>query len=52
VSSDAGKDVEKENNSSIVGEIASLYSYSENQSGGSSENWPWYYWRIPKIHCF
>jgi hypothetical protein len=33
-----GKDVEKEH-SSIVGEIASLYNHSGNQSGGSSENW-------------
>ena len=39
VSADAGKDVEKEEHSSIVGGIASLYNHSENQSGGSSENW-------------
>jgi hypothetical protein len=39
VTADAGEDVEKEGHSSIVGEIASLYNYSENQSGGSSENW-------------
>jgi hypothetical protein len=36
---DAGGDVEKEEHSSIVGEIASLYNHSGNQSGGSSENW-------------
>jgi hypothetical protein len=35
----AGKDVEKEEHSSIVGGIASLYNHSGNQSGGSLENW-------------
>jgi hypothetical protein len=39
MTADAGKDVEKEEHSSIVGGIASLYNHSENQSGGSSENW-------------
>jgi hypothetical protein len=39
VTADAGKDVEKEEHSSIVGEIASLYNHSGNQSGGSSKNW-------------
>jgi hypothetical protein len=34
-----GEDVEKEEHSSIVGGIASLYNDSGNQSGGSSENW-------------
>ena len=38
VTADAGKDVEKEEHSSIVGGIASWYNYSGNQSGGSSEN--------------
>jgi hypothetical protein len=36
---DAGKDVEKEEHSSIAGAIASRYNHSENQSGGSSESW-------------
>jgi hypothetical protein len=36
---DAGKDVEKEKYSLIVGGIARLYNHSGNQSGGSSENW-------------
>jgi hypothetical protein len=36
---DAGKDVEKEEQSSIAGGIANWYNYSGNQSGGSSENW-------------
>jgi hypothetical protein len=36
---DAGKDVEKEEHSSIVGGNASWYSHSGNQFGGSSENW-------------
>jgi hypothetical protein len=35
---DAGKDVEKEDHSSIAGGIASLYNHSGNQSGGSSEH--------------
>jgi hypothetical protein len=39
VTADASKDVEKEESSSIVGGIASLYNPSGNQSGGSSENW-------------
>jgi hypothetical protein len=39
VTADAGEDVEKEENSSIVGGIANLYSHSGNQSGSSSENW-------------
>jgi hypothetical protein len=33
------EDVEKEEHSSIVGGIASLYNHFGNQSGGSSENW-------------
>jgi hypothetical protein len=39
VTEDGGKDVEKEEHSSIVGGIASLYNHSGNQSGGSFENW-------------
>ena len=39
VTADAGKDVEKEKHSSIVGGIASLYNHCGNQSGASSENW-------------
>jgi hypothetical protein len=39
MTADAGKDVEKEENSCIAGVIASLYNQSGNQSGGSSENW-------------
>ena len=37
--SDAGKDAEKEEYSSIAGEIASWYNHSGNHFGGSSENW-------------
>jgi hypothetical protein len=36
--SDADKDVEKEEHSSIVGGTASWYNHFGNQSGGSSEN--------------
>jgi hypothetical protein len=35
VTADAGENVEKEEHSSIVGEIASMYNHSGNQSGGS-----------------
>jgi hypothetical protein len=35
----AGEDVEKEEHSSFVGRIASLYNPSGNQSGGFSDNW-------------
>ena len=38
VTADAGEDVEKEEQSSIVGGIASWYNHSGNQSGDSSEN--------------
>ena len=38
VTADAGKVVAKEEHSSIVGGIVSLYNHSGNQSGGSSEN--------------
>jgi hypothetical protein len=38
VTADAGEDVEKDEHSSIVGGITSLYNHSGNQSGGSSEN--------------
>ena len=34
-----GEDVEKEEHSSIVGEIANWYNHSGNRSGNSSENW-------------
>jgi hypothetical protein len=37
VTADAGKDVEKEEHSSIAGGIASLYNHSGSLSGGSSE---------------
>jgi hypothetical protein len=46
VTADTGKNVEKEEHSSIVGGIANLYNHSGNQSGSSSENWTWYYRRI------
>jgi hypothetical protein len=39
VTADAGKDVEKEEHSSIIGGIRRLYNHSGNQSGSSSENW-------------
>jgi hypothetical protein len=42
VTAHAGEDVEKGEHSSIAG-IAYWYSYSGNQSGGSSENWNLFY---------
>jgi hypothetical protein len=39
VTAGAGKDVEKEEHSSIAGGIASWYNHSGNQFGSSSENW-------------
>jgi hypothetical protein len=39
VTADAGKNVEKEEHSSIAGEIASWYKHFRYQFGGSSENW-------------
>jgi hypothetical protein len=35
VTADAGEDVEKQEHSSTAGEIASLYSHTGSQSGGS-----------------
>jgi hypothetical protein len=34
-----GKDVEKEEHSTITDGIANWYNHSGNQSGGYSENW-------------
>ena len=39
VTADAGKNVEKEEHSSIAGGIANGYNHYGNHSGGSSENW-------------
>jgi len=39
VTVDAGENVEKEQHSSIAGEVANWYNNCGNQSGGSSENW-------------
>jgi len=45
VTADAGKYVEEEEHSSIVGGIADWYNHSGNLSGGSSENWTLNYLR-------
>jgi hypothetical protein len=37
--SDAGEDLEKDEQSYIAGGITSLYNHSRNQFGGSSESW-------------
>jgi len=39
VTTNAGKDVEKEEHSYIAGGIANWYNHSGSQLGGSSENW-------------
>jgi hypothetical protein len=39
MTADAGKDVEKEEHSSIAGRTAIWYNHSGNQFGSSSENW-------------
>jgi hypothetical protein len=36
---DAGKYVEKEEHTSIVGGVLNCYNHSGNKSGSSSENW-------------
>jgi len=38
MTADAGKDMGKGEQSSIIGRIANWYKHSENQSGGFSEN--------------
>jgi hypothetical protein len=39
VTIETGEDVEKKEQSYIIGGIASWHNYSVNHSGGSSENW-------------
>jgi hypothetical protein len=39
VTADAGKDVKKEDHSSIADGIASWHKQPENKFGGFSENW-------------
>jgi hypothetical protein len=50
VTADTDKDVEKEENSSIVGEIASWYNHCANQSSGYSEKWTKYFMRTQHYH--
>jgi hypothetical protein len=49
MTADDGKDVEKEEHSSIVGGIASWYNHSGSQTAGSSENWILYYRKIQQF---
>jgi hypothetical protein len=50
---DAGKDVEKEEHSSIVDRIARWYNHSvNNRFGASIENWTYYYPRIQQYHSW
>jgi hypothetical protein len=39
VRADAGEDVKKEDHSSVVSGISNWHNHSQNQSGGSLENW-------------
>jgi hypothetical protein len=39
MTTDASKDMEKEEHSNIAGGIARWYNHSGNQFGGYSENW-------------
>jgi hypothetical protein len=39
VATHAGKNVEKEEYSSVAGRLANLFNHSGYQSGGFSENW-------------
>jgi hypothetical protein len=50
VTADAGKDLEKEEYSFIAGGIATWYNLFGNQSGGSSENWKWFYLKTQLYH--
>jgi hypothetical protein len=52
VTAHVGEDVEKEEHSSIAGEIASWYNHSGNQSGGSSENWKQNYLKTHLCHSW
>jgi hypothetical protein len=50
VAADAGENVEKKEDSSIEGDLASLYNHCGYQSGGSSINWLYYYLRTQLYH--
>jgi hypothetical protein len=52
VTADAGKVVEKEEHSSIVGGIASWYNHSGNQFDGSSVNWMQYFLRNQQYYSW
>jgi hypothetical protein len=53
VTVEAGKDVEKEEHSSIAGQIASWYNHSRNQfSTIFSGNWNWYCVRTQQFHSW
>jgi hypothetical protein len=51
-SAHAGKDVEKEEHSSIAGEIANRYNHSGNQCGRSSENCKYIYLKTQVYHSW
>jgi hypothetical protein len=52
VTADAGKDVEKDDHSSIAGGVESWYNHSGNKSGSSLENWTYYFLRTQLYHSW
>jgi hypothetical protein len=52
VTAETGEDVEKEEHFSIAVGIASWYNHSGIQSGGSSQNWTYYYLRTQLYHSW
>jgi len=52
VTTNAGEDVEKEEHSSTVGGISNLDNHSQNQTGGSADNWTLHYLRSQPYHSW
>jgi hypothetical protein len=52
VTTHVGKDVEKEEHSSIAGGIANWYIHSVNQSGDYSESWKYIYLKTQLYHSW
>jgi hypothetical protein len=46
------EDVEKQEHSSIASGVANWYNHSENQSGGSSEDWKYIYLKTQLYHSW
>jgi hypothetical protein len=50
MTADTGKDVEKEQQSSIASGIESWYNHSGKESDVSSGNWTYYYYLRTQLH--